>query len=392
MLKKYTWNGEEIDSLELKILLITKGMNISPAIAERFEPTRRVSPMDPQACNCLVLPDKTIVHMIHVGAQSPFTLDVDENGKACVAYRENFLTHVDFPPHTAFYEQTTSSGRPFRGTAVLQGFDVLSFPYLWPCEYAKAGFPCAFCFPGNYTHQCVKEGKPDFPSPTPQDVAEIVNYAVREEKVASYVQITGGSSMDPKAECHLVVDMLNAVNNTTGLKNIPGEMLIYTSPPEDPIIIDSIMEGGADRIACDMEVWDEEIVKKVCPGKAKFTGRNRQIRTLEYIADKYGPNKSCSAFVIGVEPAECFLEGAVYLAERGIVPIASVWIPHGMPVMGKSEAPGLDFYRRVKNELAEIYAKYQCEPPGDAGFNVCLCRDTWNHREEITHQPTCCSE
>jgi len=104
---------------------------------------------------------------------------------------------------------------------------------------------------------------------------------------------------------------------------------------------------------------------------------------LTYIADTYGPNKACTSFVVGVEPAESYLAGAEYLAQRGIVPIASIWIPFGRPVMGKREAPGLEYYRRVKEGLAAIYEKYHIEPPGSVGLNVCLCRDAWNHRLEI---------
>ncbi|HSW00605.1 MAG TPA: hypothetical protein VLI39_10565 [Sedimentisphaerales bacterium] len=42
-----------------------------------------------------------------------------------------------------------------------------------------------------------------------------------------------------------------------------------------------------------------------------------------------------------------------------------------------------DFYRRVKEGLAEIYPKYGLEPPGSRGLNVCLCRDIWHHRSVI---------
>ena len=55
------------------------------------------------------------------------------------------------------------------------------------------------------------------------------------------------------------------------------------------------------------------------PGKVKFTGKQRQLDCLDYIAQTYGPNKACSSFIVGVEPAESFLEGAECLASRGIV-------------------------------------------------------------------------
>lgn len=391
MLCRYTVNDVEMDSLDLKIQLITKGINIPNEVYEQFDRTYRIS-ANPTACNCLLLPDRTVVHMTNIGPRSPYSLGIAKNGKPYIAYNGDLVTEIDFPPKTLFYEQHTSNGMPFLGMAVLQGLDVLSFQYLWPCEYAKAGFPCQFCHLGAYTEQLAREGKPDPPLPTPQDVAEVVNYAVNTEKLASYVQITGGSSMDPRAECHLVAEMLRAIDDVAGFDNISGEILVYTSPPSDPTVVDEVFLAGADRIACDIEVWDEELCKRICPGKAHFTGRKRQLKTLLYIAEKYGRNKACSAFVVGLEPVESFLSGAEYLARHGVVPIASIWIPHGRPVLGIIEAPGLRYYRQLRDGLAEIYEKYECEPPGRVGFNVCLCRDAWNHRAEILRRKKCCGE
>lgn len=383
MLRTYRLNAEAVDSLELKVLLITKGINVPVSVYERFSKVRRLSgPDDAQACNCLILPDSTIVHMVNTGPRSPLSMSINQSGRACLEYEGRFVTEVDFPPATRFYEQRTSSGMPFKGMAVLQGVDVLSFPYLWPCEYARAGYACQFCYTGGYSQQLVREGKELPPSPSAQDVADVVGYAVQTEGVASHVQITGGSSMDPSAEVDLVVEMLRAIDELVSLESLGGEMLIYTSPPADPALVDDIFAAGADRVACDIELWDEQLASRICPGKMRFAGRRRQLAMLVHVAEKFGPNKACSAFVVGLEPAESFLAGARHLAERGVVPIASVWLPHGKPVDGKSEAPGLDFYRRVLDGLTEIYDKYGCEPPGTAGFNVCLCRDAWNHRAE----------
>ena len=103
-------NGEEIDSLELKILLITKGINIpSDEVYERFSRTHRLSSfMDPRACNCLLLPDNTVAHIWNAGPRSPFTIGIAEGGDAYLAYDGRFVMEVDFPPKTQFYEQYPS--------------------------------------------------------------------------------------------------------------------------------------------------------------------------------------------------------------------------------------------------------------------------------------------
>ena len=380
---KFKVNGEGLDVLELKVLLITRGINVPSAdVYEQLGRTYRLSP-DPLECSCLLLPGNVVVHLAAVGPWSPFNLRLGENGQAYLAHHDEFVTEVSCPPATRFYEQQTSSGRSFRGTGVLQGVDVLSFAYLWSCEYAQAGLACQFCHTGGYTEQQVRAGQAEPAFPTPHDVAEVVEYAVNTEKVAKHVQITGGSTMNPQAECDRVIAVLNAIDSVTGCDKITGEIVIFTTPPNDPVAIDDVFAAGADRVACDIEVWDENLARQICPGKSRLTGRQRHLDTLQHIAEKFGPNKACSSFVVGVEPVESFLAGAEYLAQRGIVPIVSIWMPHGRPVLGRTEAPSLDYYRQVRDRIAELYARYDIEPPGGAGFNVCLCRDTWNYRTEI---------
>jgi hypothetical protein len=58
-------------------------------------------------------------------------------------------------------------------------------------------------------------------------------------------------------------------------------------------------------------------------------------------------------------------------------------MPHGLPPLPSAVKVDPSFVRKIKRGLAEIYEKYRCEPPGVAGFNVCLCRDTWNSRAEL---------
>jgi hypothetical protein len=130
MLHTYRMNGDEIDSLELKVLLITSGANVGPEVYDHYERSHRIS-QNPLECNCLILPGNVVVHMTDVGPTSPFGLKIAENGSAILICEGVPITDVSFPPQTDFYRQHTSTGRPFLGMAVLQGLDVLSFPYLW---------------------------------------------------------------------------------------------------------------------------------------------------------------------------------------------------------------------------------------------------------------------
>ena len=405
MLGTYSLNGNHIDSLDLKSMVVSRGVKVSSRIYKKLGKDYRIYP-DPLKCNCFILPDGTIIHItdlaFHLSAlksmlswdslqqmkysrqmNTPFSLDISDSQSPTLFFKGEKVTEVRFPKATSLYAQKTSEGLPFLGNAVLQGTQWLSFQCLWVCDYACAGKSCQFCYSGATFYTLTKKKKKLPRFPTPKDVAEIVEYTVIKEKCATSIQITGGSSFNVQAEYDRIRRYLNAIDTRIGRKNIPGELHIYTTPPNTPQMVDQLFEAGADRIACSIEVCNEELAKLITPGKTKYTGRKPYLESLEYIANKYGPNKACSSLVVGVEPADSYLEGAEYLASRGIVPLASIWIPFGRPVMGKIQAPDLSFYRKVKTGLDSIYQKYGIEPPGEKGLNVCLCRDTCIRKEEI---------
>jgi hypothetical protein len=412
MLAQYDVNGETLDSLDLKVLLLTHGVKVSGRVYQAFGRTHRLDP-DPQTCNCLLLPDGTVVHLVdlamHMGyikkvlswemlrslrymlqLRTPFALDVADSGRAVLSWKGRQVTAVAFPPPSQFYRQKTSSGLPFLGNAVLQGLDVLAFQCLWPCQYAQAGCACQFCYSGGLYEHLARKGLPAPPSPSPRDVAEMVRYAVVAERSARHIQLTGGSTMNPQAECLVIKGFLDEIDRVVGLKNIPGEILVYTTPPSDPAEVDQLFAAGADRIVCSLEVWDERVAQIVTPGKWKFAGRKRFLDCLKYVARRYGPNRACSSFVVGLEPAESYLEAAQTLAAEGIAPIASIWLPFGRPVRGTMRAPGLDYYRKIKEGLARIYETYGVVPPGSNGLNVCMCRDVWNHLADLSPSAPAC--
>jgi hypothetical protein len=395
----YLVDGRTLDSVELKALIVSRGVKVSNEVYERFAGTSRLS-RNPLECNTTLLPDGTVVqltdlafHMSYInqamswGAlrqlrymsqlRTPFRLALDERSDPAIFHNEEKVTQVGFPPPTDFYRQRTSTGIPFLANAVLQGTQWLSFQSLWKCDYACAGQPCQYCYSGGELHSIARRKKPLPRYPAPDDVAEIVEYAVCVERCADSIQITGGSTFDVREEYRGIADILRAMDERVGRENISGEVLIYVTAPDEPNLVEELFASGADRLSISLEIWDENLARKIMPGKMKYTGRQRHLDALTYIAEKYGKNKACSNFIVGLEPAESMLEGAEYLAAKGIVPIASVWIPFGRPVLGSMKAPQFDYYQRVKIGLERIYERYGIVPPGGSGLNVCMCRDVY---------------
>lgn len=400
-MNKYKLLNTEIDSIDLKCLVVSKGVNVDKSVYKAFSNTNRLG-VNPLMCNCMILSDGTIVQLTDMKfhlqyltgilswdnlkllkyaceLETPFALKLIED-KAALYHKDTFIDFVSFPPKNDFYIQKTSSGLPFIGNAVVQGVDWVSFQCLWPCEYAAAGKPCEFCFSGGDFETCVKKKKP-LPKPVnPTDVAEIVKYAIETANCNS-IQITGGSTFDANKEYKYIKGYLEAINSRIGRNNIKGDILLYITPPEDLSIIDEYFKLGVSKIACSLELWDEELAKRVTPGKIEITTRKRHLDTLEYIAENYGVGKAFSNFVIGIEKFDTLKEGATYLAKRGIIPTASIWMPMGRPVNGSMQTPNIEYYKKVKELFADLYRKYGLEPSKCCGLNVCIERDIWNYSQ-----------
>lgn len=394
---RYKFDRYDVDSVELKCLVVSNGLKIDRSIYKKFGKTHRIYP-NALTCNCFKLPDGTIVMATDLGfhlstLSSMFSWDnlklfkymndlssdfrialLDD--RPALFHKNQVICEITLMPGTAFYEQKTASGMPYVGNTVLQGCDWVAFQCLWPCEYACAGKACQYCFSGGQYESLARKNKPMPFIPTPADVAEVVRYAIEHDGVNS-IQITGGSTFRAETEARYITDYMAALHEQVGRERITGEILLYITPPEQKELIDRYFSLGADRIACSLEVWDDARAAVITPGKRAFTTKQRHLDALTYIAERYGPGKAFSNFIIGLEPLETLRSGATWLAQRGIIPSASVWMPFGKPVMGSMTAPDVDYFRAVKEMFAGLYVKYGLEPAGNCGLNVCVERDIW---------------
>ena len=391
-MKQYQLGQETIDIIDLKCLVVSKGVRVDPAVYEEFSHVYQLS-TDPRRLSCLIFPDGTVAtftdmapvlarwgehyfwteeekQSYHPQLETPFYIRVAD-GRPALFFHEQFVEYVSFPKKTAFYDQVTSTGLPYLGSAVLQGTNWLTFGYLWPCDFAKMGQPCQYCHCGHDTYAKARNKVPFPPMMTPEEMTEIIRYAVAHAG-SEHVQITGGSTVQGRQEHRYFRTYLDAILNHLGRDAIPGDIVFYITPPDDTSLVDYYLDNGVDQIGCSVEVWDEKLAAAITPGKMKYTTRQRHIDVLDHIVEKYGPHRCFSNFVVGVEPFESLKEGAVFFAQRGVTPVASIWQPAGLTVMGSKVPPGLDYYRKVKDLFLELYAKYDLKPAERSGENGCI--------------------
>jgi len=281
----------------------------------------------------------------------------------------------------AFRYSSSLCCHPLGSIAVLEGRSTLAFFYLWSCDYVKTRETCSFCFQVK-----AEMAGYDLPSPSYGEVAEVIGWAIENAGVQE-VQLTAGTLFGSQTECQRYADLLRIIDQMVGLDKIKSELYCYITAPKNPDDVDQIFEAGADRVGHDLHVWNPELHARFAPGHARHVTREGQLRALEHIASKFGPNKAFSAFVAGLEPLDDMLAGAEWLATRGIVPGFSVWMPTPGSVTADSKPPGPDYYRQARMEFARLYKKYNLNPPGTpAGSHVSLCRDIYRNMDVILAQ------
>ena len=255
---RYKFAQYDVDSVELKCLLISRGLKIDREIYRKLGNTHRIYP-NALTCGCITLPDGTIVMATDIGfhlatLSSMFSWDnlklfrymndmkTDfrisfSGGIPVLFYKGSEVCPVGFMPGTDFYSQKTSSGMPFLGNAVLQGCDWVAFQSLWPCDYACSGKPCQFCFTGGQYESLARRKKTMPPVPSPQDTAEVIEYAAR-NCGANSIQITGGSTFDSADEENYIIDYMKAAAGTAAREKMDGEIELLNQYPGSKTILD----------------------------------------------------------------------------------------------------------------------------------------------------------
>ena len=355
--------------MDLKVSILNQGIRVDEDVYTEFVPKARLS-ADPYSCNAMIIDGQVACSLARTHHDTPFRLIVSD-GKPVITYNDHVLTEIAFPEKTSFYDQKTSGGIPFGQLAVIQGWDMLAFACLWRCEITQSGNACGFCHTGALT----------VPQHTPAEMVEVVRYAVDVSPRARIMQLTAGSTFCPEDEIDQYVKMLNAIDREMGIANVPT--IIFLTPPTDPKQLDRLFDAGVEQVACDLDIWDERLFNKVCPGKVATNARQRYLDALYYIADRYGPNRACCVFVGGIEPIDSLLEGETRLAERGIVPLPSPLMPFGIrqKVLAEMQPFDLNYYRTLRRETAKLYINHGLVVPGTHGSDVCLSRDIWLRRE-----------
>src|SRR6266568_2027594 len=197
--------------------------------------------------------------------------------------------------------------------------------------------------------------------------------ALKEQGRFSTVFLTAGSMVggarpfDDEVDYYIAI--LKEVGRNFRTHKFPSQM-IGTAFNKDQLKR-LYAETGLTSYTSDIEVLDEELFNRLCPGKAEWIGYKEWKRRLVAAVDVFGPGRVNTGLVAGIELAGPYgfcsedealartLSEAEDLARQGVSTVFIVWSPRPDTPLGSYKNASLDYYIRLARGLHALRVKYR---------------------------------
>jgi radical SAM protein (TIGR04043 family) len=272
---------------------------------------------------------------------------------------------AEAPPEPRFYGLATAEGIPYRSIALLHGRDVLATTLLQTCiRFRDRTQSCQFCA----IEQSLEDGR-TLVRKTPQQVAEVAEAAVRLDGVRQLVLTTGTPNSDDRG-ARLMAETAAAVKARVALP-----IQAQCEPPEDPAWYRRMQEAGVDSLGMHLEVVEEEVRRRVLPGKSEL-GLERYMEAFEQAVAVFGRGQVSTYLLAGLgDSAAALIAVSERLIALGVYPFVVPFVPIAGTPLEAHPAPSTDFmvevYTAVGDRLRASDLRSEAMAAGCAKCGAC---------------------
>jgi hypothetical protein len=207
----------------------------------------------------------------------------------------------------------------------------------------------------------------------PDRIADVVENIVKNgdsEIAIRAVYMTWGSIVTPlkgKTDLEFSLEYVTKIRERIGF-GIPLILITQAQPKEEVKIL---KDAGVTVHNANLEVWDPELFKWLCPGKARTVGRDTWIKRVLDSVDVMGEGNVSPNMVSGVEMAqpngfktigeaiESNRECYEFLMSRGVIPHLDSWCIERESDLGGHPPVPLEFFIELDRLWFEIWDKYK---------------------------------
>lgn len=308
------------------------------------------------------LPDGTHVQLSFAD-RSPYEL-VPADGGSLLLRDGELVTHVDFEQRPEWMSRRSQRGTVFSNVLQSLSRQVLYGMILRHCEYFNSGDQCLFCcLPGNQP-VLRASGLKHLMGLRAEEAAEAYAAALSEEDIR-FMILSGGSLVSTEREASTYEEIFAALRE---VRDREGRETLFLcgSVALGADDCQRLKQIGVAHVTFDLEVFDRDIFRVICPGKEKFIGRAEWERRLLDAAAIFGDGGAGCNFVLGIEtvPPHGFrdldealrsvVEGFAWCVDHGVVPMITIWHATAGAAASDFAGPPTEYLVRACRERRRI--------------------------------------
>jgi radical SAM protein (TIGR04043 family) len=285
------------------------------------------------------------VHGDYVAA-SPYALVMNGSGRAGTLLRDGAeVGQVRLHPRPKIYDLETADGVPYWKIALMH-LDSLASTVHQRCVYWGTQEQCHFCAIGT----SLSNGR-TIPTKTPALLAEVAEAAARLDGAKDVTRTTGSPNRHDRGAPYMA-RCAEAIRESSGLP-----VQVQIEPPDDFTWFRTLKDSGAEALGLHLEVWDEEVLARVAPGK-HAQGRDHYLAAWEAAVGVFGPGQVSTYFILGLgETPESVMEGCRAAIDRGVYPFVVPLRPAPGSIVADGVPPSAEYVREVYERVAPLLAE-----------------------------------
>jgi hypothetical protein len=321
---------------------------------------------------------RRVIVSVRLNPDSPYRVTLDADARPVLACDGEAIALVAFSPTPPYYGDALDDGTPITEVAPSIEWGYLLYLTVFRmCQYFGKDEECQFCDINRNFKQQREQGRPYHAiKPVERLLAALDRVASSGARAEAYT-LTGGSitsSLDDQDEASFYIRYAEAIEERFPGRWI-GKMVVQALPRDD---VARIHRSGIRIYHPNYEVWDSDLFSVLCPGKARFVGRDTWLQRILDAADVFGPECVIPNFVAGIEMAAPFGfkreedawrstgEGLEHFMSRGIAPRFTTWCPEPLSVLGRTNGPAsLRYHVGLLRLWRDTHARHGLlAPPG----------------------------
>jgi len=316
----------------------------------------------------------TVIHVYHNTA-SPYIVDRFE-GVLQLRLENKPIAEVVLPKKPPYYGRVFDDGTRYESlVSLVQDHVAFSVPNRI-CQYFLKKEQCLFCDINMNVKQIskYKDKLGDIGAVlNPDRVAEVLEIMVKTDDPEIPIRafyMTSGSILKPvkgKTDLDFSLEYVTKTRDRIGRKT-PIVLITQAQPKEEVSIL---KDAGVTVHNANLEVWDPDLFKWLCPGKSRTIGRETWIKRVLDSVDVMGEGNVSPNIVSGVEMAqphgfktvaeaiESNRECYEFLMSHGVIPHLDSWCIERESALGDHPTISLDFFIEIDKLWFEIWDKYK---------------------------------